>query len=85
MTRVPVYSRRVRILVMVVLHHLQGVSWLFLPPLRMPLLSYAKPVNPADDLGGFVVDDPLPGVIRVFFIAVGRRAHGVASVAAQFF
>ena len=46
---------------------------------------HAKPVNPADDLGGFVVDDPLPGVIRVFFIAVGRRAHGVASVAAQFF
>ena len=45
---------------------------------------YAKPVNPADDLGGFIVDDPLPGVVRVFLVAVGRRAHGVASVAAQF-
>ena len=49
-----------------------------------PLPLHAKPVNPADDLGGFVVDDPLPRIVRVFFIAVGRRAHGVASVAAQF-
>lgn len=50
-----------------------------------PLPLYAKPVNPADDFGGFVVNDPLPRIIRVFLVAVGRRTHGVASVAAQFF
>ena len=50
-----------------------------------PLPLYAKPVNPADYLGGFIVDDPLSRVVRVFFVAIGRRAHGVTSVAAQLF
>ena len=45
----------------------------------------AEPVNPADYLGGFVVDDPLSRVLRVFFVAIWRRAHGVASVAPQLF
>ena len=50
-----------------------------------PLPLYAEPVNSADDLGGFIVNDPLPEIVRVFFIAIGRWAHGVASVAAQLF
>ena len=27
---------------------------------------YAKPVNPADDIGSFVVDDPFPGLSGSF-------------------
>ena len=45
----------------------------------------AEPVNPADYLGGFLVDDPLSRIVRVFFVAIGRRTHGVASVAPQLF
>ena len=31
-----------------------------------PLPLYAEPVNSADDLGGFIVNDPLPEIVRVF-------------------
>ena len=49
-----------------------------------PVPFYTKPVNPADYLGGFIVDNPLSRIVRVLFVTVRRKAHGVAGIAAQF-
>jgi len=62
-----------------------------LPSVRRPFKKFstsrasldAQLVYPADYLGGFIVDDPLLRVVRVLLVAVGRRTHGVASIAAH--
>ena len=37
-----------------------------------PVPFYTKPVNPADYLGSFIVNDPLSRIVRVLFVVVRR-------------
>lgn len=37
--------------------------------------------NTADHLGGLLIHDPSFGIVRVLFVAIGRRPHRFTSIA----